>query len=61
MFPFFNFSSCNSENCSPKAFQERKLTFLKWMRDDLESKLAGLNAMIETVEQQISREEATES
>ena len=61
MFPFLNIGSCNAENCSPKAVQERKLKFLKWMRDDLESKVAGLNAMIETIERQINREEVTES
>ena len=61
MFPFFNFGSCKPEDCSPEAMREKKLKFLKWIRNDLESRLAGLNAMIETMEQQISREEVTES
>jgi hypothetical protein len=53
MFPFF----CNT--CDPTSrqdYQERKLKFLKWMRDDLETRLAGLNATIETIERQMNRE-----
>lgn len=53
MFPFF-FNTCGGT--SRQECQERKLTFLKWMRDDLETRLAGLNAAIETIERQISRE-----
>lgn len=59
MFPFFGINCCSSEICSPKAFQERRLKFLKWMRDDLEARLAGLNAAIEVIEGQISREEVS--
>ncbi|MBE9262951.1 hypothetical protein IQ224_12430 [Microcystis sp. LEGE 00066] len=58
MFPFF-FNTCGSNSCgstSRQEYQERKLTFLKWMRDDLETRLAGLNAAIETIERQIGRE-----
>lgn len=57
MFPFFN-PCCNweSSSSSRKAYQERKLQFLKWMRDDLETRLAGLNAAIATVERQVSEE-----
>ncbi|MEB3282232.1 hypothetical protein ACL6C3_28580 [Capilliphycus salinus ALCB114379] len=57
MFPFFN--PCwnwDSPSNSRKAYQERKLQFLKWMRDDLETRLAGLNAAIETVERQLNQE-----
>ena len=53
MFPFF-FNTCGST--SRQEYQERKLKFLKWMRDDLETRLAGLNAAIETIERQMSRE-----
>ncbi|MCA2655635.1 hypothetical protein [Microcystis sp. M061S2] len=53
MFPFF-FNTCGST--SRQECQERKLTFLKWMRDDLETRLAGLNAAIETIERQMSQE-----
>jgi hypothetical protein len=57
MFPFFN--PCwnwDSSSSSQKAYQERKLNFLKWMRNDLEARLAGLNAAIETVERQMNQE-----
>jgi hypothetical protein len=57
MFPFFN--PCwnwDSSSSSHKVYQERKLQFLKWMRDDLEARLAGLNAAIETVERQMNQE-----
>lgn len=57
MFPFFN--PCwnwDNSSSSHKAYQERKLQFLKWMRDDLETRLAGLNAVIETVERQMNQE-----
>ena len=59
MFPFFGLNCCSDDICSPKAFQERRLKFLKWMRDDLEARLAGLNAAIETIERQISREDVS--
>ena len=59
MFPFFTYSCCNSQTASPKAHKERKLKFLKWIRDDLETRLAGINAAISTLEGQIDREETT--
>lgn len=59
MFPFWGNTCCGTEPMSRKAYQERKLQFLKWMRDDMETRLAGLNAAIETLERQISREEPT--
>jgi hypothetical protein len=57
MFPFFLNSSCCGGTTSREDYQAHKLKFLKWMRDDLETRLAGLNAAIETIERQISREE----
>jgi len=39
-------------------YRERKLKFLQAMRDDLETRLAGLNAAIETIERQLNREDA---
>jgi hypothetical protein len=59
MFPFpFCGSSCwDNEHSSPKAYRERKLKFLKWMRDEVEARLAALNAAIETIERQMSQEE----
>ncbi len=44
---------------SRRAYRERKLKFMKWMRDDLETRLAGINAAIETVERQIDQEDTT--
>ena len=63
MFPFFSWynNSCyGGEPISRKTYLERKLKFLKAMRDDLETKLAGLNAAITNVEQQVSRENTTQ-
>lgn len=59
MFPFWGNTCWTGEPMSRKAYQERKLHFLKWMRDDLETRLAGLNAAIDTIERQISQETDT--
>jgi hypothetical protein len=48
--------SCN-KSCTRRSFNERRLKFLKWVRDDLETKLAGVNAAIQTVERQISEDD----
>lgn len=57
MFPFWSSSCYGSEPMSRKSFLERRLRFLKWMRDDLETRLAGINAAIGKVEQQIGEDE----
>ncbi|MDM9382479.1 hypothetical protein QUB80_17405 [Chlorogloeopsis sp. ULAP01] len=61
MFPFnVWYNSCyGGESVSRKTQLERKLRFLKTMRDDLETKLAGLNAAISKVEQQLNQEDVT--
>lgn len=59
MFPFWNNTCWMGEPVSRKAYQERKLRFLRWMRDDLETRLAGLNAAIKTIERQTSQEDDT--
>ncbi|MBE9170363.1 hypothetical protein IQ238_23530 [Pleurocapsales cyanobacterium LEGE 06147] len=59
MFPFWGNPCWGNEPSSRKEDRERKLKFLKSMRDDLEAKLAGLNAAIETIERQVSQEEAS--
>lgn len=59
MFSFWTTNCCNPQAYSPKAHKERKLTFLKWIRDDLETRLSGINAAISTLEEQISRENAS--
>jgi hypothetical protein len=61
MFPFWEILCCGSEPSSRRTYQERKLKFLKGMRDDLETRLAGLNAAIETIEHQLSREDGSVS
>ncbi|GAB1543609.1 hypothetical protein NUACC21_62840 [Scytonema sp. NUACC21] len=63
MFPFsfwYNNSCYSGETVSRKTRLERKLKFLKTMRDDLETKLAGLNAAISNVEQQLNQEDVTQ-
>lgn len=59
MFPFWGNPYWGSEPMSRRAYRERKLKFMKWMRDDLETRLAGINAAIETVERQIDQEDTT--
>ena len=61
MFPFWNWNStcCGGEPISRKTSLERKLQFLKSMRGDMEIRLAGLNAAISTIEQQLSQEDTT--
>ncbi|MBV9389088.1 MAG: hypothetical protein JOZ78_21940 [Chroococcidiopsidaceae cyanobacterium CP_BM_ER_R8_30] len=57
MFPFWGNACWGAEPSSHKTYQERKLKFLRWMRDDLETRLAGLNAAIDTIERQLNRED----
>jgi hypothetical protein len=59
MFPFWGTACWGSEPVSHKTHQERKLRFLRWMRDDLEARLAGLNAAIEAIERQLNRDDTT--
>lgn len=65
MFPFWNWNWDNvcfgGEPISRKTSLERKLKFLKWMRGDLEIRLAGLNAAISSIEQQVSQEDTTQT
>jgi hypothetical protein len=58
MFTFWGNNCYGSEPISRKTRLERKLRFLKWMRDDLETRLAGINAAIGNVEQQLNQEDA---
>ncbi len=51
--------SCfNPESNSASTWKQRRLKFLKSMRDDLETRLAAINAAIDTIERQNSQEEA---
>jgi hypothetical protein len=64
MFPFWNWNWNNGcyggEPISRKTSLERKLKFLKAIRDDIEIRLAGLNAAIGTIEQQLRAEDTTQ-
>ena len=55
---FFSWcQSCfNPESNSASNWKQRRLKFLKSMRDDLETRLAAINAAIETIERQTSEE-----
>lgn len=52
MFPFWGNTCWGAEPISRKTYQDRRLQFLKWVRDDLETRLAGVNAAIDTIERQ---------
>jgi hypothetical protein len=60
MFPLGAFyNSCyGSEPPSRKARLQRKLKFLKRMKDGLETRLSAVNAAIGTVERQVSEEDS---
>jgi hypothetical protein len=53
MFPFWGYPYCGTQYDSRREYQERKLRFLKWMRDELETRISGINASIETLERQL--------
>ncbi|MGK7907322.1 MAG: hypothetical protein AB4040_08860 [Synechococcus sp.] len=54
MFPFF--AMCCGEKVDRRKHQEHKLKFMKWMRDDMETRLAGLNSAIASIEAQLERD-----
>lgn len=55
-FPFCMPSGCQAPSAgSRRQYQEYKLEMMKAFRDSLEARLAGLNAAIATVEQQLGR------
>ncbi|RMF23385.1 MAG: hypothetical protein D6756_08870 [Cyanobacteria bacterium J083] len=60
-FPLYKFC-CSSEShgSSGLSWKQRRLKFLKSMRDELETRLAAINAAIETIERQTSQEEVTD-
>ncbi len=57
MFPFFCPPCSGEKSMSVKNYKERRLKFLQWIRDDLETRLAGINAAIDTLERQLNRED----
>jgi hypothetical protein len=59
-FPFWNNPCYGGEPMSRKARLQNKLRFLKTIRDDLETRLAGLNAAISNVEQQLAQDDVAQ-
>lgn len=55
-FPWYK-SCCSPESDAVSTWKQRRLKFLKSMRDDLETRLAAINAAIDTIEQQNRQEE----
>ncbi len=55
-FPWYK-SYCNPESKATSTWRQRRLKFLKSMRDDLETRLAAINAAIDTIERQNRQEE----
>ena len=52
MFPFCLFPSAENR----RQYQQQKLEMMKAFRDSLETRLAALNAAINSVEQQLSQD-----
>ena len=50
-FPF----CCSPHKPSREEYQQHKLNFLKTVRDSLETRLAAVNAAIETTERQVTQ------
>jgi hypothetical protein len=61
MFPFWGSTCCSDDPQSRRIYQERKLRFMRWFRDDLETRLAGLNAAIATLERQMGQDNPSSS
>jgi hypothetical protein len=59
MFPFWGSPCYGGEPISRRSRLEHKRRFLQWMRDDLETKLAGINAALTKLEEQLSQEPET--
>ena len=61
MFSAWYQTCCNPNSNFAATWKERRLTFLKVIRDDLETRLAAINAAIETIERQNSQTDREES
>lgn len=55
MFPFW--PMFNDTTCSSTDYREKRLRCLRWVKDSLETRLAAVNAMIDSLEQQKQRDE----
>jgi len=47
----------NDTTCSSTDYREKRLRCLRWVKDSLETRLAAVNAMIDSLEQQKQRDE----
>ena len=56
-FPF----CCSPQKPSRKDYQNHKLNILKTVRDSLETRLAAVNAAIETTERQVAQAASAET
>jgi hypothetical protein len=56
MFPFWMNPYCHSGSMSQQSYRQHKLEFLKQMRDSLETRLAAVNAAIDTMERQMNQD-----
>ncbi|MEO0455110.1 MAG: hypothetical protein AAF152_00820 [Cyanobacteria bacterium P01_A01_bin.114] len=54
-FPFYMLC-CGSKQTARKTYQEHKLTYLKSVKDSLETQLASVSAAIETIEGQLQQD-----
>ena len=48
---------CSPDSKSSKNYRKHQLDFLKWVKDSLETRLAAVNAAIESIEGQLNRDE----
>ncbi|MGK7890886.1 MAG: hypothetical protein AB4042_16265 [Leptolyngbyaceae cyanobacterium] len=55
MFPFWSMSG--ESTCSSTDYRAKRLRCLRWVKDSLETRLAAVNAMIDSLEQQQQRDE----
>jgi hypothetical protein len=56
MFPFWMNPCCHPGTTTQQSYRQHQLEFLKWMRDSLETRLAAVNAAIDTMERQMNQE-----
>ena len=55
MFPFL--PMFDMTQCSSKDYRQKRLDCLRWVKDSLETRLAAVNAMIDSLEQQQQRDD----
>ena len=55
MFPFL--PMFDTQKCSSKDYRQKRLDCLRWVKDSLETRLAAVNAMIDSLEHQQQRDQ----